>query len=418
MFETVLSEATSAVSPGPDAAAWLAGFDPGAASSAARVEALAVTQRHAAWLASVEAGLLASFQDDAERAARSDPDDKEWISEEVGAVLRLRGDYAKNRMLTAASLIRRLLATVALLSAGSITGLDDDACARVETRVLLRAPDQSSTQFRQSLRRAVLANAPRTVEQAHEIEARTRRVVIEPGPDGMGWLMLYLPVPDLMTVKTAAWRLAQTRKNEAAHDDGAGGGGDLLPIDAYRADALVELAQRYLTQCDPTGTINRQTPAVHVVVSLTTLTGESDEPGDIIGYGPIPAALARQIAADPGGTWQRLVTDPIGHLIDYGKTRYRPPQHLADHIRSRDRTCTFPTCNRAAQPCELDHVIPWSQGGTTSADNLIPLCSRHHHLKHDANWNINHNPDTGQTKWTSPTGRTYTNHPPELPGGP
>jgi hypothetical protein len=143
-----------------------------------------------------------------------------------------------------------------------------------------------------------------------------------------------------------------------------------VPIDAYRADALIELAARYLTDTDPRGVLSRQAPAIRVVVSLQTLLGDSDEPAELAGYGPIPASLARLIAADPDGTWQRMVTDPLGHLIDLGRTRYRPPKLLADHVRARDQTCAFPTCNRQAESCELDHVCDWDHGGHTRAENL------------------------------------------------
>jgi hypothetical protein len=272
----------------------------------------------------------------------------------------------------------------------------------------------------------------------------------------MGWLLAYLPIPELMTVKTAIWRLAQANKNTAnaaaraeadahaassteagesravgesgtageagdggaAADPAAGPAGEagFVPIDAYRADALVELAARYLTDTDPRGVLNRQAPAIRVTVSMQALLGDSDEPADLAGYGPIPASLARQIAADPDGTWQRIVTDPLGRLIDLGRTRYRPPKPLADHVRVRDQTCAFPTCNRQAENCDLDHVCDWAHGGHTCPDNLVRLCSRHHHLKHNGNWTITYNPTTGTTQWTTPTGRHYTNHPPELPG--
>ena len=34
------------------------------------------------------------------------------------------------------------------------------------------------------------------------------------------------------------------------------------------------------------------------------------------------------------GTWHRLVTDELGHLIDYGQTVYRPPQDLQDFVNN------------------------------------------------------------------------------------
>ena len=47
------------------------------------------------------------------------------------------------------------------------------------------------------------------------------------------------------------------------------------------------------------------------------LSGVEDEPGWLDGYGPITAQHAREIAADPTGTWRRLLTDPIfGQVID------------------------------------------------------------------------------------------------------
>ena len=55
-------------------------------------------------------------------------------------------------------------------------------------------------------------------------------------------------------------------------------------------------------------------------------------PGELAGYGPIPATVARTLAGDPASTWHRLVHDELGHLIDYGRSTYRPPQDLIDFV--------------------------------------------------------------------------------------
>ena len=95
----------------------------------------------------------------------------------------------------------------------------------------------------------------------------------------------------------------------------------------------------------------------------------------------VPALTAWALAA--GGTWKRLITDPAsGVVIDVGRTRYRPPAGLADLVRARDRVCVFPTCQTPAERCDIDHLTAWSQGGTTSLDNLVVLCEAHHRLKH------------------------------------
>jgi len=159
--------------------------------------------------------------------------------------------------------------------------------------------------------------------------------------------------------------------------------------------------------CRELPTRQRIRPAVQVTVALSTLLALDEQPGELDGHGPIPAALARRIAADRSGTWRRLVTDPIGRLIDYGRGTYRPPTDLAEHVIARDQTCRFPHCNRTARHCEIDHRIAWSDGGHTNEGNLQVLCSRHHHLKHETSWRVERSPD-GDTKWTSPSGRSYT----------
>ena len=122
---------------------------------------------------------------------------------------------------------------------------------------------------------------------------------------------------------------------------------------------------------------------VTVTVPFTTLAGISDEPGELAGFGPITAQAARRIAGD--ATLRRLLTDPVsGVLLDYGSSRYVPPQHLAEHVIARDRTCRFATCAHPAETSELDHTAPFrpdGAGGPTAAANLGPLHGRHHNDK-------------------------------------
>ncbi len=110
---------------------------------------------------------------------------------------------------------------------------------------------------------------------------------------------------------------------------------------------------------------------------------------------------------DPRATWHRLLTDPVsGRLLDYGRTTYRPPAALADYVRARDRTCRFPGCTRRARSCEIDHLLAWEDGGPTSRDNCECLCPRHHHLKHEAGWQVLGEPEDELT-WITPTGHAY-----------
>ena len=123
----------------------------------------------------------------------------------------------------------------------------------------------------------------------------------------------------------------------------------------------------------------------------------------------VPALTAWALAA--GGTWRRLITDPAsGTVVDVGRSRYRPPAGLADLVRARDRACIFPTCQTPAERCDIDHLTAWSQGGTTSLDNLTTLCQAHHRLKHTPGWALTRDQAGGILSWHTPDKTVYQRH--------
>jgi hypothetical protein len=146
---------------------------------------------------------------------------------------------------------------------------------------------------------------------------------------------------------------------------------------------------------------------VQVTLPATMLMGLDEQAGELAGYGPIPASVARMLAGD--ATWRRLLTDPVsGVLLDYGRTTYRPPAALADFVRARDHRCIFPGCSRPADSCDIDHRKRYPEG-PTCPDNLDCLCRHHHRLKHEGGWKINF--INGVHVWTTPTGAEHTRKP-------
>ncbi|CED90033.1 HNH endonuclease signature motif containing protein [Actinomyces succiniciruminis] len=135
----------------------------------------------------------------------------------------------------------------------------------------------------------------------------------------------------------------------------------------------------------------------------------------VVGTGrvAVPAATARALAA--GGTWRRLVTDPLsGVVLDVGRTHYRPPAGLRDLVQARDQECVFPGCATPAARCDTDHITPWASGGATSLNNLTTLCQAHHRLKHTPGWTLtrqNTADGDGVLIWTTPTGARYRRTP-------
>ncbi|HEU5006246.1 MAG TPA: DUF222 domain-containing protein [Jatrophihabitantaceae bacterium] len=194
------------------------------------------------------------------------------------------------------------------------------------------------------------------------------------------------------------------KMDTAGRDDSEPGSGVKIKMDGGVATRSGARAPRY----------HGLRPQMNVSVALSTLLGMDEQPGELDGHGPIPADLARRLAADPSGTWRRLVTDELGHLIDYGRTTYEPPTDLAQFVIARDRTCRAPGCERPAAKSDLHHVHWWSRGGHTNAANIVSACERIHYGVHDGDWQVTREAD-GTTVWTSPTGHTYTVPPAAYP---
>jgi hypothetical protein len=91
--------------------------------------------------------------------------------------------------------------------------------------------------------------------------------------------------------------------------------------------------------------------------------------------------------------------------LDLGKPTETIPPHLRRAIITRDRHCAFPGCAIPPAACHAHHIIPRAQGGTTSLDNCLLLCSFHHLIAvHRWGWQLQLNAD-GTTTATSPDQR-------------
>ena len=204
----------------------------------------------------------------------------------------------------------------------------------------------------------------------------------------------------------------------AARSSGSGAAGSLNDESGGDAGEAARRRQQ-LRQA-----LRRIQATVAVTVPVLTLLGE-DAPAELEGYGPIDAETARELCAG-ASSFMRILTHPhSGAVMGVDRDRYSPPADLRAALRLRDQHCRFPGCPRAAQRCDLDHVIDWAKGGLTDQANLIHLCRRHHRLRHTTGWEaeiITHLLHTGgptqsdnqplgaRVEWTSPAGRTYTTH--------
>ena len=69
-----------------------------------------------------------------------------------------------------------------------------------------------------------------------------------------------------------------------------------LTIDQKRADALSAICGNFLSEISETVAPQRRPLTVNVTIDLPTLLGLAENPGQLAGYGPIPASVARTTA--------------------------------------------------------------------------------------------------------------------------
>ncbi len=431
------SSADTTASQVPDAfAAWAVEARPDAGpldelefdrlSAAGRIDAVVAWER---LVRHAQAGLIRCLGALAREAgagagaqARDSPGSRGLVESELSAALAWSASGAQARLAEADALMRLFPDTVRALSEGRVAveqarclaqltaGLDDRSARAVEARVLTRMPCQSVAVTRQAVRRAVVRTDPDAAAQRHRYERARRHVELRPEEDGMATLSFYLPAETARMAHSTLTAMAQRAKR---HNPA-----DRRTLDQRRTDLLPALlhsaTQSGSAHASPAnGAAAELAPVsarVSVVVGIETLLGLSHEPGHLDGYGPICPEQTRRIAQAHGARWRFLLTASDGTAVD-ASTRTYTPVAAIKHLTELSRTvCAFPHCQMPTDRCDLDHNQPYGRGGPTCADNLAPLCRRHHGHKTFGHWELKR--DGQIITWASKrTGRRYLTGP-------
>jgi hypothetical protein len=139
------------------------------------------------------------------------------------------------------------------------------------------------------------------------------------------------------------------------------------------------------------------TAMVHVRVDHAALVRGHVEVGEtceIPGVGPIPVEVAEALAVD--SILSVLVTDGVD-VTTVAHSGRSIPTALKRALLERDPTCVIPGCE-VRTDLEIDHVVPYSQGGVASLENLVRLCHWHHYLKTHHRYRIRPG-EVGESKW-------------------
>ena len=366
--------------------------------------------------------------------------------------------------------------------------LDQETVTTVEIRALAIAPRLTPGQLRARLRRMVIEADPRAAQQRHQEKVADRGVHVADEGDATAALTGFgLPADKALGVRAHTDRaksaarsargelrryppptqlhcavvvclVAHPRANRSRATapiradsyqyldawarqlrriETPETGQSARSLDQIRADLFCDLLTG--TVPDIPASVNSEselipTPApafspigrLHLTVPLATLTGQSDQPGQAAGFGPLLADITRTLAEralTPGSRHCWTVLDNHGHPVAHGTATYQPAPRLRAEVTARTPECAFPTCSYPATACDLDHTIPYNPddpaaqhgGGPTCPCNLTPLCKRHHRLKHHPDWHTHQPPhQPHQLTWTTPTG-THHRDPPNQP---
>jgi hypothetical protein len=394
-------------------------INPRSLGESGKLDYLAALDRQESWICALKQEALVAIAGevaDEGGGVFGAVDDEE--REDVATALRLSPTAAQNRIDVARVLVTHLPNTISALSTGEISaahatviaketatairnGLSDEAVFRVEQTALAHAEFHTPGQVATKVKTTIAKLAPEEFEEIVDRARDSRRVSCYPEADGMATVVAILPAEDAQTVMKSieAYILKRNQEDEVDAE------WSMLSADMKRADALTFIASQALASMADVVRPHRRPVTISVAIDLPTLMGLAENPGQLAGYGAIPASVARRLAAD--GNWQRFISDPAtGNLLDFGREKYTPPQELVDFLLARDRICRFPGCRRAGQSSDIDHAHSWESGGETNPANLGLLCRRHHRMKTHGGWSIESNPD-GSCLWKSPVGKSF-----------
>ncbi len=341
----------------------------------------------------------------------------EAVTAELAAALRISQALAGSRLRYARAMRERLPKLGAVFEAGDIdfrlfqtivyrTDLitDPAVLAAVDAALAAVVPRWASmTQGRLAGQvDKIVATADADALRRRRERYADREFSTWDGGDGLTEVFGRLATTDAHAVDTRLDALASTVCSE-----------DPRTHTQRRADALGALAagaDRLGCRCErrdcPTGNRPGAGPVViHVIAEQATLDGHSSTPAsEISADGLIPAELVTELAASA-----KLM--PLIHPADAPpEPRYTPSTALARFVRCRDLTCRWPGCDHPAMDCDVDHTIPYTQGGPTHASNLKCYCRTHHLVKTFCGWRDQQLPD-GTVILASPAGRTYATTP-------
>jgi hypothetical protein len=183
------------------------------------------------------------------------------------------------------------------------------------------------------------------------------------------------------------------------------------PVPQRQAQSMGQICQHFLDHHDRAVAAGRHRPHVNVAMTLEQWVGHADAPParDVDTDAPLSAAATAAMRCD--AIVHAFVHDGHGAVLHYGRGTRVWPKSLVNAIVVRDQGCHWPGCSAPARWCDVHHAVAWERGGTTTIDNGLLLCRRHHHLLHrEVGWHLKLRADS-TVELTHPTGKREVSRP-------
>jgi len=145
---------------------------------------------------------------------------------------------------------------------------------------------------------------------------------------------------------------------------------------------------------------------VHVHDGPRTFTADGEEVGTIArveGHGPVTEAWLTRVL----GPRARITVRPVIDLaLQAPVDAYEIPGRHRQAVHLMTPADTFPFATCTSRQMQIDHTVPYDQGGESAVGNYGPMTATHHRVKTHSQWQVEQ-PFPGIYVWRDPHGGLY-----------
>ena len=230
----------------------------------------------------------------------------------------------------------------------------------------------------------------RALDAAERRGQRDRYLTLSPQPDGRIRLSGLLDVETGAMLHTALDPLTKPggrtdQGTPGQTKDRAPGQADDRSPGQRRHDALGDICRLALRSGGLPDNGGGEPTQLVVTTQYDVLTGQL-RAGTLDTGQTLSAETVRRLACD--AAILPAVLNGNGQVLDVARQRRPFTGAIRRALVLRDRGCAFPGCDRPPRWTEGHHIRHWTDHGTTSLQNGVLLCRRHHRAVHHDGWQV------------------------------